>query len=74
MSGRTVVVEAPWYETRIMNCSFCGIMIAREFWQDDQFKSDRFCTEACADVKRRLERESKTSGRKNTPAKRHAHG
>lgn len=74
MSGRTVMVEAPWYETRIMNCSFCGIMIAREYWQDDQFKGDRFCTEGCADVKRRLEREAKTSSSKHAPAARRVRG
>jgi len=74
MSGRTVLIEAPWYETRITNCSFCGIMIARQYWQDDQFEGERFCTEACADVKRRLERDGQRTGQRSAPAKRRAGG
>lgn len=74
MSGRMVTVETPWYETRIMNCSFCGIMMARQYWADDAFKGERFCTEACADVKRRLDHDMKQALRKAAPVKRRARG
>jgi hypothetical protein len=54
MSGAYVDLVFPWYETRILNCSFCGKMIAGEYWQDDSFPDDKFCEPSCAEVKRRL--------------------
>jgi len=65
-----ITVELPWYETRIMNCSFCGIMMARQYWRDDSYPTERFCGVDCADVKRRLERDGKRGRLKATPAKR----
>lgn len=56
MSGGYVALVFPWYETRILNCSFCGKMIAGEYWQDQAFPVDKFCEPSCADVKRRLKR------------------
>ena len=58
MPGKRVALNKPWYDTQIVNCSYCGIMIAREFWADDDFPGERFCNEACADVKRRLAAET----------------
>jgi len=43
MSGRYVALDFPWYETRILNCSFCGKMIAGEYWQDSAYPDDKFC-------------------------------
>ena len=54
MPGRYVALDFPWYETRILNCSFCGKMIAGEYWQDSAFPSDKFCEPSCAEVKQRL--------------------
>ena len=58
MAGRWVALSKPWYDTQIDNCSFCGIMMAREYWADDEFPGERFCNDACADVKRRLAAEA----------------
>lgn len=57
MNGHYVNLDLPWYETRILNCSFCGKMVAVRFWRDDAFPADKFCEPACADVKRRLSSE-----------------
>ena len=54
MPGRERQLETSWKDTRVVNCSFCGRMIARHYWEDDDFPSDRFCEAACADVKRSL--------------------
>ena len=54
MTGSEVAIELPWYETRIVNCTFCGKMIAGHYWRDDSYPSEKFCEPACADVKRRL--------------------
>jgi hypothetical protein len=54
MSGHYVSLDLPWYETRILNCSFCGKMVAVQYWRDDSFPAEKFCEPACADVKRRL--------------------
>jgi hypothetical protein len=54
MSGRYVGLEMPWYESRILNCSFCGKMIAGQYWRDDLFPNDKFCETSCADWKRRI--------------------
>ncbi len=56
MTGRDVTIELPWYETRILNCTFCGKMIAGHYWHDDAYPADKFCEPPCADVKRRLAR------------------
>ncbi len=58
MSGEWVPMALAWYDTRIFNCSFCGIMMAREYWADDEFPGEKFCEESCAGVKRRLMAES----------------
>jgi hypothetical protein len=55
MTGHDGELSTPWYETRILNCSFCGKMIAARYWCDDAFLNDKFCESACADVKRRLQ-------------------
>jgi hypothetical protein len=71
MSGRCVGLVFPWYETRILNCSFCGKMIAGSYWQEDAFPADKFCEPSCAEVKRRLkavpQRRARTA-RKAKPA------
>lgn len=54
MPGRHHTLEIPWHETRILNCSFCGRMIARVYWQDDDYPDEKFCEAPCADVKRSL--------------------
>ena len=56
MTGRDVTIDIPWYETRILNCTFCGKMIAGHYWHDDAYPLEKFCEPACADVKRRLAR------------------
>ncbi len=53
MTGKMLTIELPWYETRIENCSYCGKMIARNYWADDDYPDDKFCEPECADVKRR---------------------
>ena len=53
MTGKMLTIEVPWYETRIENCSYCGKMIARNYWADDEFPDDKFCERQCVDVKRR---------------------
>ena len=66
MSGKWVPFELAWYDTRIFNCSFCGIMMAREYWVDDEFSGEMFCEDKCADVKRRVRAEfaeAKAAGR-----------
>jgi NMD protein affecting ribosome stability and mRNA decay len=54
MTGRIITFEVPWYETGIENCSYCGKMFARHYWADDDYADDKFCEQACADVKRRM--------------------
>lgn len=54
MKGQQRTREIPWHETRILNCSFCGRMIARHFWEDAEFPEAKFCEEDCADLKRSL--------------------
>lgn len=61
MSGQQITLEIPWHETRILNCFFCGRMISRIYWEDDQFPDQKFCEASCADVKRSLI-DSTTSG------------
>jgi hypothetical protein len=66
MNGHYVNLDLPWYETRILNCSFCGKMVAVRFWRDDAFPAEKFCEPACADVKRRLSSELGNSNHKKT--------
>lgn len=54
MRGQMLSINVPWYETRIENCSFCGKMIARTYWADDDYPEDKFCEADCADIKRRV--------------------
>lgn len=54
MTGRDAPIDMPWYETRVLNRTFCGKMIVGHFWHDDGFSVDRFCEPSCVDVKRRL--------------------
>jgi hypothetical protein len=70
MSGAYVALVFPWYETRILNCSFCGKMIAGEYWQDKSFPADKFCEPSCADVKRRLNLRQKRPQAHSRKAKR----
>jgi len=58
VTGKTLTIEVPWYETRIENCSYCGKMIARNYWADDDFPDDKFCEQQCSDVKRRASHQS----------------
>lgn len=67
MAGRDVTIDIPWYETRILNCTFCGKMIAGHYWHDDAYPSDKFCEPACADVKRRLVRTSRPKAASRQP-------
>ena len=54
MPGSIQTIDLSWKNTRILNCTFCGRMIARKYWEDQEFPDERFCEEACADVKRSL--------------------
>ena len=45
--GRWELIEQPWYETRIVNCSLCGRMIARRMWVVDEPERRVFCSEKC---------------------------
>ncbi len=58
MAGTIVALDLAWYDTRILNCSYCGKMIAKHYWADDDYPDQKFCEEACVGVKRRLEAES----------------
>jgi len=55
MPGQQQTLEITWYETRIINCFFCGRMISRIYWEDNDWTGQKFCTESCADLKRSLE-------------------
>jgi hypothetical protein len=70
MAGHYVDLSTPWYETRILNCSFCGKMIAARYWHDDAFVDDKFCEPSCADVKRRLKNVA-SPNRQQSPHERH---
>ncbi len=37
-----------WYQTRVVNCMFCGQMLPRRRWRDDRAPDQPFCGEACA--------------------------
>ena len=54
MPGQKQTLEIPWHETRILNCFFCGRMISRIYWEDDEFPCQKFCEESCAELKRSL--------------------
>lgn len=54
MPGRERSLAVSWKDTRVVNCTYCGRMIARRYWEDRDFPGDRFCEERCADVKRSL--------------------
>jgi endogenous inhibitor of DNA gyrase (YacG/DUF329 family) len=43
--GHWEEIQAPWYETRIVNCSFCGRMIPRRIWVGAAHRI--FCGEKC---------------------------
>ena len=53
-----MTLDLAWYDTRILNCSYCGKMIAKQYWADDDYPGQKFCEEACVGVKRRLEAEA----------------
>ncbi len=55
MPGQERSLDTSWKNTRVFNCTFCGRMIARIYWEDEDFPGERFCEEACADVKRSLQ-------------------
>lgn len=47
-TGRWEVLELPWYETNITNCSLCGKMIPHRMWiveVDDEER--KFCNSDC---------------------------
>ena len=54
MKGSFKPIKLPWYESKILNCTFCGKMIADRFWVDGRFPSHKFCERECADVKANL--------------------
>ena len=54
MPGQERSLEVSWKDTRVVNCTFCGRMIARRYWADDQYPGELICEESCADVKRSL--------------------
>jgi hypothetical protein len=70
MAGRYVDLVVPWHETRILNCSFCGKMIAGRFWHDDSWPAEKFCEPSCPEVKTKLEKVASPKRRRHT---RHAH-
>lgn len=50
MSGTWSEIDNPWYESRIVNCSFCGQMIARRIYAVGVGDDARtYCSESCAD-------------------------
>ena len=50
MTGDWREINHPWYESRIINCAFCGQMIARRtFVVSVGARDEHFCTETCGD-------------------------
>lgn len=45
--GHWEEIEAPWYETRIVNCSFCGRMIPKRIWVGEGAERHIFCSGKC---------------------------
>ena len=45
--GRWQIIEVPWYETRIVNCSYCGRMIPKQIWVGGASGNEVFCSEKC---------------------------
>lgn len=41
-------IDAPWHETRIVNCELCGQMLPRRAFHDPRAENHRFCTPECA--------------------------
>ncbi len=63
MKGSFKPIKLPWYETKILNCTFCGKMIAGKYWADRRFPAYKFCERECADVKANLSNVLKSAGR-----------
>jgi hypothetical protein len=40
-------INAPWYETRIINCSYCGRLIPKRIWLGGASEQDVFCGQKC---------------------------
>ncbi len=50
MTGNWIEIDNPWYESRIVNCAFCGQMIARRtFTVVVDGTAEHFCSETCAE-------------------------
>jgi hypothetical protein len=50
MTGSWKEIDNPWYASRIVNCAFCGQMIARRtFTVSVGINSEHFCSETCAE-------------------------
>ena len=47
-------INTPWYETKILNCTFCGKVLANQYWQDSRFSDQKFCEQSCANTKKNL--------------------
>jgi hypothetical protein len=45
--GHWQEINAPWYETRIINCSYCGRLIPRRIWLGGPSEEDVFCSQKC---------------------------
>jgi hypothetical protein len=42
-------IDAPWHETRIVNCELCGQMLSRRAYHDARADGHRFCSPECAE-------------------------
>ena len=63
MKGSFKTITLPWYETKILNCTFCGKMIAGKYWFDSRFPAHKFCERECANVKAKLPTRLKSASR-----------
>jgi endogenous inhibitor of DNA gyrase (YacG/DUF329 family) len=38
-----------WYQTRVVNCNFCGQVLPRRAFRDERAPGASFCSERCAE-------------------------
>jgi hypothetical protein len=50
VTGGYRAIDAPWHETRIVNCELCGQMLPRRAFHDERDAAHRFCSPSCADL------------------------
>jgi hypothetical protein len=61
MSGTWREIDNPWYESRIINCAFCGQMIARHTYVASlNGQDEHYCSETCAARAREARDEERT--------------